>query len=116
MFKKIASTVLAITMAASVAAIPASAEAFNPKMQTNNAAYVQPRTASWEVTGNLVRMRTEPSLSGTVIMLLERGEIVYEAAGYDHVEADGYTWVCVTCNRTGWGGWVATEYLNCLDY
>ena len=44
------------------------------------------------------------------------GEYVYEGTLGQHVYADGYEWVCVHSNRTGWDGWVATAFLQCLDY
>lgn len=116
MQKKVISTALAVIMAATMTAIPASAEGVNPEMATNSISSIQPRTASWVVKEDWVRMRREPSLSGEVLMLLMKDEFVYEGADRQHVEADGYTWILVSSNRTGWSGWVASEYIECLDY
>lgn len=115
--KKITSIALVVALAAGMTAIPASAEQYNSAMSApNRMSTVQPRTASWTVTGDWVRMRREPSLLGEIIMLLQYGETVYEGTEYSHVEADGYTWVYVYSNRTGWGGWVASAFMDCQDY
>jgi len=116
MQKKLTSAVLAAIMTASMVAIPVSAEGINPETAIDSISSVQPRTATWEITEDLVRMRREPSLSGEVIMLLQKGEYVYEGADRNHVVADGYTWVYVHSNRTGWSGWVASEFMDCGDY
>ncbi len=116
MQKKLTSAILATIIATSIATFPASAESINPEMTANAISSVQPRTATWEITEDLVRMRREPSLSGEVIMLLQRGEYVYEGADRNHVVADGYTWIYVYSNRTGWSGWVASEFMDCGDY
>ncbi len=60
-------------------------------------------------------MRREPSLSGEILMLLMEGELVSEGVK-NHVEADGYTWISVQSTRTGWWGWVASDYIECQDY
>ena len=86
--KKITSIALVAALAAGMTAIPASAEQYNSAMSApNRMSTVQPRTASWTVTGDWVRMRREPSLLGEIIMLLQYGETVYEGTEYSHVEA-----------------------------
>lgn len=74
------------------------------------------RTALWVVTEDIVRMRRTPSLSGEVLMLLYKGEYLYEGTPKKHVDADGYTWILVSSNRTGWSGYVASDYIECNDY
>lgn len=103
-------------MAASMTVIPVSAEDVSHEMSVDSISSIQPRTATWVVKEDWVRMRREPSLSGEVLMLLMKDEFVYEGADRQHVEADGHTWILVSSNRTGWGGWVASEYIECLDY
>lgn len=116
MRKKVLSTVLAIVMAASITAIPASAESTNSVTPMDNASAIQPRTSTWIVKEDWVRMRREPSLSGEILMLLMKGEPVYEGTEKHHVEADGYTWILVASNRTGWSGYVASEFMECQSY
>ncbi len=116
MQKKIISTALAIVMAATMTAIPVSAESANPHRSANSISSIQPRTATWVVKEDWVRMRREPSLSGEVLMLLMKDEFVYEGTERHHVDADGYTWILVSSNRTGWSGWVASQYIECQDY
>ena len=74
------------------------------------------RTALWVVTEDNVRMRRTPSLSGEVLMLLYKGEYLYEGTPKKHVDAVGYTWILVSSNRTGWSGYVASDYIECNDY
>lgn len=116
MGKKVLSTVLAAVMAASITAIPASAESTNPVTPMDNTSVIQPRTSTWVVKEDWVRMRREPSLSGEILMLLMEGELVYEGAEKHHVVADGYTWILVSSNRTGWSGYVASDYIECRSY
>lgn len=116
MGKKVFSLALAAVMAASLTAIPVSAESVNPETSIDNASTIQPRTSTWVVKEDWVRMRREPSLSGEILMLLMKGEYVYESTEKHHVEADGYTWILVSCNRTGWSGYVASEYMECHSY
>lgn len=116
MGKKVLSTVLAAVMAASITAIPASAESVNSVTLTDSTSVIQPRTSTWVVIEDWVRMRREPSLSGEILMLLMEGELVYEGTEKSHVEADGYTWILVSSNRTGWSGYVASEYMECQSY
>ena len=115
MVKKITSALLAATLAAGIVAIPTSAERFE-SASPNSLSVIQPRSAAWTVIGTYVRMRREPTIYSEAIMQLEYGEIVYEVAGSVHTEADGYTWINVYSNRTGWSGWVASDYLQSNDY
>ncbi|WCF06733.1 SH3 domain-containing protein [Paenibacillus thiaminolyticus] len=69
---------------------------------------------SYEVISDGVRLRTSPSLSGTTIGLLYKGDVV--GSWYDAVEnpvyADGYWWVNVHSHRHNASGWVALQYLS----
>lgn len=79
---------------------------------------VQPRSTSYEVTGNYVSFRAQPSLSGDVVAYLMKGDIVADLK--DSVYADGHTWInvqCVNCSESilnGTPGWVASDYLNII--
>ena len=48
--------------------------------------------------------------------ILYKGEYLYEGTPKKHVDADGYTWILVSSNRTGWSGYVASDYIECNDY
>ncbi|MCM1167211.1 MAG: hypothetical protein NC299_17720 [Lachnospiraceae bacterium] len=63
MGKKVFSLALAAVMAASMTAMPVSAESVNLETLMDNTLSVQPRTSSWRVKEDWVRMRREPSLS-----------------------------------------------------
>ena len=74
------------------------------------------RTSDWEVTGNNVRIRSKPSLSGRILGHLDAGDIV-NMGSYDEstAEADGYLWYAVRVQTgacAGISGWVVTDYLE----
>ena len=116
--KKIVATVLATGMLMS-AGIPAFA-AEVPCETTSNTptakSEIVMRSISYEITGNNVRLRATPSLSGDVIDYLYKGDIVVDLK--NTVYADGHTWVrvqCVNCRNAylnGTPAWVASDYLR----
>ena len=71
---------------------------------------ITPFSSTYLVNGNGVRIRSNPSLSGTVRGLLYSGDLVN--GGSSFVYADGYEWVYVTSYSSGISGWVATIYLQ----
>ena len=82
---------------------------------TENVASIQPRAASYEITGNSVRLRTSPSLSSSTKGYLAKGDLVAVGHGEEAVYADGYYWLPVqvtTGSLKGSTGWVATTYMT----
>lgn len=75
-----------------------------------------PFTVGTEVTGEGVRLRATPSLSGKVITTLSKGTWVMFSGDYTPVYADGHTWHQVAVyNESGiWApyGWISEKYLN----
>ncbi len=83
---------------------------------TSTVSSVQPRAASYEVTGDYVRIRTAPSLSASSLGYLMKGDLVAvgRSESQNPVYADGYYWLPVqvtTGNMAGTSGWVASNYL-----
>ncbi|RJG22840.1 hypothetical protein DQX05_16280 [Paenibacillus thiaminolyticus] len=68
--------------------------------------------ASYEVNADGVRLRTNPSLSGTTLGLLYKGDLVAAGHGFDPVYADGYYWLSVYSHKHKASGWVAINYLT----
>ncbi|WP_129599649.1 SH3 domain-containing protein [Anaerophilus nitritogenes] len=69
------------------------------------------RSATYEVTSNNVRLRSNPSLSSTVLGHLMKGDMV-NTGEYETVTADGYEWLNVYSYNHGVWGWVAIKYLD----
>lgn len=76
------------------------------KAEPNN--IIIPMAQYGEITGNNVRLRSEPGLSSTVLMFLQMG---YEVTlpYVDEEYKDGYYWTNVIYN--GVNGWVASQYV-----
>ncbi len=74
---------------------------------------LQPRAPSitYMVIGDGVRLRSSPSLSGTVLGLLYYGDFVNGSHIDDGVYADGYLWKYVYSYNHGVWGYVADIYL-----
>ncbi|NGP57421.1 SH3 domain-containing protein [Paenibacillus thiaminolyticus] len=118
MFKKVAILSLAI---ASTAVLAQGAYAAENKVQANVNNQHQAVTAdsglvllsaTYEIKENGVRFRSNPSLSGTVIGLLNKGDMVNGGHGVDPVYADGYYWLNVSSYKHNSWGWVAINYLT----
>jgi len=62
------------------------------------------------VNGDELNLRSEPSLSGTVVAQLPLGKEAVITGG--PVEADGYSWYQITLTGTHPDGWVAGEHLT----
>ncbi|RJG22789.1 SH3 domain-containing protein [Paenibacillus thiaminolyticus] len=69
-------------------------------------------SATYNVNADGVRLRTNPSLSGTTLGLLYKGDMVNAGHGFDPVYADGYYWLNVYSYKHNAWGWVATNYLT----
>lgn len=81
---------------------------------TENVKAVQPRAATYEITGDYVRLRTGPSLSSSTIGYLMKGDIVAFGHGVDPIYADGHYWYSVQVVSGGLylsTGYVAGDYL-----
>ncbi|MFD3272873.1 SH3 domain-containing protein [Paenibacillus dendritiformis] len=118
MFKKVAILSLAI---ASTAVMTQGAYAAENNTQANVNNQHQAVTAenefvllsaTYEVKENGVRLRTKPSLSGTVLGLLNKGDMVNGGHGVEPVYADGYYWLNVYSYKHNASGWVAVNYLT----
>lgn len=69
-------------------------------------------SATYKITGDGVRLRKTPSTSGTVLGLLNKGDMVNAQHGGTDVVADGYVWKQVySYSHEAWG-WVAVNYLE----
>ncbi|CAH8247090.1 SH3 domain-containing protein [Paenibacillus melissococcoides] len=68
-------------------------------------------SATYEVKADGVRLRTKPSLSGTTIGLLYKGDMV-NGGRQDPIYADGYYWINVYSYKHNTSGWVAVNYLT----
>ncbi|RJG22788.1 SH3 domain-containing protein [Paenibacillus thiaminolyticus] len=65
----------------------------------------------YEVNADGVRLRTSPSLSGTTLGLLYKGDVVLPG-DYGITYADGYYWQHVYSKKHNASGWVAMDYLT----
>ncbi|CAH8715684.1 SH3 domain-containing protein [Paenibacillus thiaminolyticus] len=117
MFKKVAILSLAI---ASTSVLAQGAYAAENKVQANVNNQHQAVTAdsglvllsaTYEIKENGVRFRSNPSLSGTVIGLLNKGDMV-NGGRQDPVYADGYNWINVYSYKHNAWGWVAVNYVT----
>ena len=83
---------------------------------TETASVIQPRAASFEVTGDYVRLRKNPNTSSATIGYLMKGDLIAvngEAAA-NPVYADGHYWVpaqVTVGSLAGNSGWIAMDYL-----
>lgn len=117
--KKVVATVLLGCSVMGVGMPAFAADAAIPEMKntvsiTANDSVVQPRAASYEITGDYVRLRTGAGLNSSVVGYLMKGDLVHAGHGVDPVYADGYYWLPVGVNTgdlQGKSGWVATKYL-----
>ncbi|MCE5170686.1 SH3 domain-containing protein [Paenibacillus profundus] len=117
MFKKVASFSLAIACMAVLAQGAYAAES-NPPANVNNQQHAVTAdgglvllSATYEIKENGVRLRSKPSLSGTVLGLLNKGDMV-NGGRQDPVYADGYAWINVYSYKHNASGWVAIDYLT----
>ena len=65
-----------------------------------------------KITGSDVRLRASAGLSGTILALLQKGELL-EIGSSTQIK-DGYTWLSVIVISTGQSGWVASNYVEIL--
>lgn len=113
MFKKIICLTLMLVVMASMG-VSFAMETGVKDVDEEVLAGLQPsntRSITWIVTNDGVRLRDEPSTSGTILGLLYSGDMVNEGSD-ERVNADGYEWACVySYNHSCWG-WVAANYLE----
>ncbi len=65
-----------------------------------------------KITASDVRLRATAGLSGTIIALLQKGELL--EVGDVTVNKDGYTWYAVKVISTGKSGYVASNYVEII--
>lgn len=71
---------MAAALALGMTAIPASTEQYNSAMSApNRMSTVQPRTASWTVTGDWVRMRREPPFREKLLCFFSTAKLCTKA-------------------------------------
>lgn len=114
----VSGTLLAATLAASMSSFAFAADhtAAQPQVAAEPAAEsaVMPRSISAEITGNGVRLRKTPGLSGVSLGQMNKGDWVtlwFEEPDY-LVEADGMTWVHCYSHKIGKSGYVAAQYVD----
>ena len=125
MFKKI----VAVSLITTALVIPSQAFAYdseNNHLGTNDSGQavistevlapvqskgeITPAAVYYKVNSDGVRVRSKPSLSGTIHGLLYTGDIVRTNNRYEI--ADGYVWIYVESSPRGVTGWVALKYLS----
>lgn len=119
MKSKVLASITALSLGLSVL-IPGGAVLANEKesvspstyisQSTNNDNSIMPLAQYGVITGNGVRLRATPSLSGKILATLNKGTEV--VVSYDSpVKANGYTWKKIS-TLSGTVGWVAINYLK----
>lgn len=109
--KRLLSFVMAVSISLiSLTPVFAENNNLNTNQKEKGMIQIEPMRLQYGViTGDNVRLRETPGLSGTVIMYLHTG---YEVTVYytSPVYKDGYEWREISYN--GVGGWVAANYLH----
>ncbi|MEF9935006.1 MAG: SH3 domain-containing protein [Clostridium sp.] len=74
---------------------------------------IKPYSVGTVTTGDGVRLRSTPSLSGKILTTLSKGTYVMFDGNYQPVYADGHTWHKVYIgNNLGQSGWISEMYLD----
>lgn len=113
MKKKIICTILVLTQLFLVSAISFAADnskSLKPSTESKQIQYGTLTADTGIINADGVRVRSTPSLSGSVKGLLYKGDEV--EVGDTPYYADGYKWYWVSSYRTGISGYVVSTYVT----
>lgn len=109
--KKLVLVMLVCCLFGSVMTCAAADEDINPEKVEQNAS-IEISTQAGNVgivNGDGIRLRSQPSLSSTVLETMYKGEVVV----IDYSQSNG-SWYKVTRQKTGRSGWVTKTYITTM--